>query len=174
MGRGPVAVATALIAIAIAAAPAAAASTRPEYVGQVEPICRAAAKSGAKAYYALVRANRKLYLQLHSGIPRVKAYNQYFRRAARSLARNSRIYSGVTSQIESVSPAPGDETSVASWLAKRTESADLLSRAAMAARHHRFQNQQTLETRSALADIDGENFVADFGFRYCTPTLSDL
>ena len=170
--RPLIALAITAIALAITVPPAYGASTRAEYVAQVDPICQTAAKPEAKAYYGQVRANRKLYLQIQAGVPRRRAYEHYFRRAVRFIRRRERVYSGETTQISAVPPAPGDEQVVGQWLQKRVESAELLDRAIVAAHRRKFSNMAGFEDFAGAAEADGENFVADFGFRYCTPIPS--
>jgi hypothetical protein len=167
------AVAIGLIALAITTTTADAASTRAEYVAQVDPICQAAAKPEAKAYYGQVRANRKAYVQIQSGVPPKRAYRKYFPRAARFIARRSRVYSDETVRIAAVPPALGDEQVVGQWVQKRVESANLLNRAIVAAHHRNFSKMAGFEDFAGAAEANGENFVADFGFKYCTPIPSE-
>jgi hypothetical protein len=125
---GLIAFAITLIALAIEPATAPAASSRAEYVTQVVPICQSAKK------------------------PVFKAFGQYYKRAKRLggndasdralrgptshlYTRWASIYGRVTGQIAAISPAPGDEQIVATWLADRGQVRLNLIALAHAVRH---------------------------------------
>lgn len=161
-------IAATLIALAaITSTPAHAATTRAEYVAQVDPICQAWIKPGTKTYAGFRRANRKLYLQTKRGVPQRKAYGRYFPRIARLFAFRLKTYSATTAQIARVAPPPGDETLIGDWLEKRAESASLLRRSITAAHHRNFSDMAKFFEFSNLAEIQGEEPLAGFGFRYC-------
>jgi hypothetical protein len=120
-------IAIALLAVAISAGPASAASTRAEYVAQVNPIC-ASANSQARAlwetFFKTTDRLEKTAKKLH-GKKRIRVQRRldelFYRLDDQVLA----VYSGALAQLKLIPPAPGDEALVAEWLATRQALQDL-------------------------------------------------
>ena len=116
--------------IAVWAAPADAASTRAEYVAQVEPICRANLGPWQQTYAAEVRAFKKWARLSTKGT--LKAWVNQTHKYARALERHVQVHNTLTDQISAVPPPPEDGQLVATWLMLRNEFERLAQSAAQA------------------------------------------
>jgi hypothetical protein len=160
-----------LIAVAVFATPASAASTRAEYVAQVDPICRTALKPEGKAGLALLKGLTKLGNQSENGKPSKKALNRFLRQTAKFFGVLARLENSVNNQIATVPAAPGDESTIATWLQQRGQYADLLRQSVVAVKHHRLRRFVTLADQSDVARDVADATVAGFGFRYCVSAV---
>jgi hypothetical protein len=146
---GLIAAAIILVALAIFSAPAYAASTRAEYVAQVEPICHAAQKPTFKAYGALFKGLSKAGLV--GDQPEISRKTR--RISARLLGtfylRISNVYASTTAQISAVLPAPGDEAAVTRRLDGRNQAATLGAQAGRAAKHQKVRRAARLVNNAA-------------------------
>jgi hypothetical protein len=167
--RGLLAVATALVALAIGSSTAYGATTRADYVAQVDPICQAAAAPARQAFgafFAAVKhkkggANALNHPKVVSHQVRIPAAKLYRRLAG--------IYGAMNAQIAAVAPAPADATRVSAWLALRGTVATDLGGLAASLKHNHLHvfDQVTLKTMADTAQAN--NSVRDFGFQFCTP-----
>jgi hypothetical protein len=115
-------------ALALRPAVAPAASSRAEYITQVVPICQSARKPVFKAFDRYSKQVRRLGGK--------DASERVLRRpTSRLYLRWASIYGRVTGQIASIPPAPGDEQTVATWLADRGQVKLNLVALARATRH---------------------------------------
>jgi hypothetical protein len=155
----------------MATAPAAhAASSRAEYVAQVEPICQAAQKPTFKAY---ARAFKEL--------PSVEDLDHLTRRELRRIDRaQGRLYSRIatvygrtSARIRAVSPAPGDEAIIASWLSGRAQAQTLMLQAGRLARHLKARRSYLVASRATAASDTAARSVSDFSFHFCTFSIGD-
>jgi hypothetical protein len=153
--------------MAITASPAAAASTRAEYVAQVEPLCQSAQKPTFKAYFRFAKAFRKLGLNGEDIDVSKQTARRVNRLAGAFYTRISNIYGRTTSQIAGVAPAPGDEAAVASWLEGRNQAAALGLQAGRAAKHQKSRGATRLVFRAVSASEQAAGSVSTFGLKYC-------
>lgn len=156
------------VVAAVSAVPAQAATTRAEYVAQVEPICVAAQKPTIKTYASLFKA-------IPTADDPEHLTKREVRRADRALGRFytqlSAIYGRTSSRIAGVPPAHGDENTVAAWLAGRTQAQTLGLAAGRAARHQKLRRASRLLKRATAASDDAARLVAGFGFHVCAFSL---
>lgn len=167
MVKGGRVLAVAVIVMAVTAATAIAASTRAEYVAQVDPICQSTLKPEAKAALAYLKALNKFDHQIAKGVPRKRATNLFARQTSKFFGVVSRIEATATTQIAAVPPAPGDESTVGVWIQRRTEATVLLNQSIAALKHHRLNSFVRLTTQWTAKMDEAEATVAAFGFRYC-------
>jgi hypothetical protein len=154
----------ALIVVALSAAPARAASSRAEFVAQVEPICQAAQKPTFKAYGRLFKSIPTTADTQH---PTKRVIRKADRALGRFYTQISGIYGRTSGRIASVPPAPGDESAVASWLAGRSQAVTLGLAAGRAARHLKVGQASRLADRAIAASDTAVRSVSDFGFHVC-------
>jgi len=143
--------------VAVWAAPADAASTRGEYVGQAEAIC-------AKPVPQLIKLDQQI-LKLrkrHDLRP-----SQYAVRLGKIMGKLANIEGGILTQLGTLTPAPGDESTVASWLQGLQQSQGLLDRAAQAGKHGKLRQFIGLLNQALSAGNQADQIVAGFGFRSC-------
>jgi hypothetical protein len=146
--HGLIALAIALIAVAITAAPGYAASTRAEYVAQVDPICAPTIRGEHKALDAAGRQVKK---------GRYKA-------AARSFRRTNRIFSDGVEQVAAVPPPPADQPSISTWIQMLRSQVPLANRAAAALAHGHIGKAMS---RLLKASDSTKAYVRDYGFAAC-------
>jgi hypothetical protein len=155
-----IAPATMVIALAITATPALGASTRAEYVAQVDPICQSAAKPAAKA--------ARTYFDAVTRIDRAKKPSRAIRNAGiRFLGGLSRIYDGITEQIALIPPAPGDEAASTAWLDGRRIAKTDVDRALAFLRHGKPDKSGRLFKQASQDEAQGTARIQDFGFTVC-------
>jgi hypothetical protein len=153
------------VALAITAVPAHAASTRAEYVAQVDPICQASEAAAAEARQAFRRNTKRLVRQGRAR--NAKKVNRLSRKAARNLNRLVSIEADLTTQIAAVPPAPADSNIVSAWLQDRRDAEALSGAAARALKRHKFKKFGSKLGRAIRAGIVARRRVKDFGFQYC-------
>jgi hypothetical protein len=158
---------------AIAAPNAHAATTRAEYVAQVDPICQAGL---AQETVAEQQLNRKLRrLKKHEG-PR-KTRGRTLKRQARALAQFFNVVvtveQRVNAQIATIPPATEDTSLIQVWLRVRGQEIDLARRMS-----HVFAKGRAFAGLGLLFDLLAKaeeefDLVQDFGFQYCTAPPHD-
>jgi hypothetical protein len=172
--RGPfawqksMAVAIAVVAMAVGSATAYGASTRAEYVAQVDPICQLAIPSYNQAFATF----RKAVLKKKGGKQALKhpevVTEQVRLPASRLYLSLGSTYASTSLQIAAVPPAPDDVERVNAWLSLRAAVAADLQAASRALKNkhlHQFDRtliQGDLDIRAANASV------GDFGFQFCT------
>src|SRR3954447_15593057 len=90
-----------LVLAVILPASSQAASSRAEYVAQADPICAAANSSIAKLNKKFIRFHKR----------------GRYRAAGTALGKTGTLLSASLAQVRAIAPPPGDEATVASWLA---------------------------------------------------------
>jgi hypothetical protein len=141
-----------LLALTAAAAVSAAAEpTRPEYVAQLEKICKPGSEATTRAV---------------SGM-RSDIRSERFRLAAAKFAKAKRIFDHTVSSI-SVVPRPAADTATLSrWFAALGREADYLGRTAAALRAENIPLFQRVSGRFFQEGSKANNIVVSFGFNYC-------
>jgi hypothetical protein len=169
MSKAVLAIYGLVILSALAAVPAQAASTRAEYVAQVDPICRAADRPTFKAYGLLFKAGKKIQgLDNRKRVMRIRA-----QALARFYIRLSNIYAKTTTQIAAVASAPGDEQTVTAWLAERSLVPDLGIRAGRAMNHQKVKRSRRLSNQAISSSERAASVVGEFGFHACRQAWGD-
>jgi hypothetical protein len=155
--------AIALVAMAFTAAAAQAASTRAEYVAQVDPVCQQALmaeKTADKTFHRRIKkAEQQLKLGRHPKAARSVLLRYYGR--LRQIDRN------LDGAIAPIPPAPGDEPTIQTWLAQRERSIDLQRRAMRALRGFKLRRYFHFFFGALRSDFAALDTVRDFGFAYC-------
>jgi hypothetical protein len=162
-----------LAAIAIMATSASAATTRAEFVAQVDPICQNGQAQGAIAAQPMLKAAKR-------------DKRRGSRKAAKKLDRAMRTYftqsaaiqKAVNTQIATVPPAPDDVSLVQVWLRARGELIDNETQLFT----HKFRSKGdlkgfarffTLIFQMASREFEVADIVRDFGFQYCSQAQDD-
>jgi hypothetical protein len=172
-----------LLLLGVAAASSYGASTRAEYVAQVDAICLT---SIAQTTLARQRGDRLVNKQNKrlakkdrriekSGKLTTRPLKKVRARAARQLGRAfnltfglpASIFDTYTNQIAAVTPAPGDEATVANWLASRRTYVQLTYGVVRSARHLKPFEILPKILAATKARHQGEQLIAGFGFTYC-------
>jgi hypothetical protein len=160
--RGGIGLAIALIALAIVAATAYAASTRAEYVAQVDPICQAAhikGKAAAHSFKARIRQLRNRGID-PEGKAGIRAAVQFYGRVVR-------VERSAINEIARVPPAPGDEELISQWLRKLTQVDVRLQHFIRLLPQGEERKARRAISRAFEAGFRADNLVQDFGFKYC-------
>jgi hypothetical protein len=153
-------------ALAASSPKADAAATRAEYVAQVEPICHAAQAPTFKAYSALFKAGNKIRASERAGNFQ-GAVRLTERALGRFYAKVSAIYAATTIRLSTVTPAPGDESTVAGWLAGRNQAIPIGIQASRAAKHGKVKLAARLSNQAVLTSERAASLVATYGLTYC-------
>jgi hypothetical protein len=150
--------------IAVWAAPAEAASTRAEYIAQVDPICQAAAAPLSQADQAVSKSYKSF---LRPGTYSVKQFSRKAKRLARSMNRRAAVYSSVTEQIAAVPPPAEDAATVSAWLDHRRQAATLERSAASALTRLALSKAAKRIRQAGAADDAADKSISGFGFKFC-------
>jgi hypothetical protein len=161
---GLIALAITLIALAIIASTAAAASTRAEYVAQVDPICHAAhVKEKAAAHRFKKRAHQLVRRGMDPDHPSAAG----IRAVVRFYGLVIRIQRSLNTDIANVAPAPGDETLISRWLQIRSKVPPRLQQFLRTFSEGKQHKARRAISRAFKADFQAYSLMQDFGFKYC-------
>jgi hypothetical protein len=151
--------------IAVWAAPADAASTRAEYVAQVDPICVAAVGAETNALGAVSRNSKRWG---HAAKARnVKAFIRTTRRLAGSVNAFARVHASVTDQIAAVAPPADDAGTVGTWLNNRRQAGASYRSAASALNLFKVRKFFSLLRQGDAAEVAGMRAISGLGFQTC-------
>jgi len=125
--------------------------TRPEYVKQLETICKPGSEATERAVRGMRSDIRAERLQL----------------AATKFAKAKRIFAGTVSSIAKM-PRPGaDRATLTRWFAALGRETDYLGRTAAALRAENIPRFQHVSGRFFQEGSKANNVVVSFGFNYC-------
>lgn len=144
----------ALLALALVALPAIAAATeptRPEYVAQLEKICKPGSEATQRAVSGMRADIRAERLQV----------------AATKFAKAERIFAGTVSSISKVPRPAADKATLTRWFAALGRETDYLGRTAAALRAEDIPRFQRISGRFFQEGSKANNVVVSFGFNYC-------
>jgi hypothetical protein len=157
---------------ALAAPNAHAATTRAEYVAQVDPLCQAGQAQELAAVQPFLRATKRA--QKHHKLRSPTMEKRLARRFAQYISQYAAIEHQVNSQIAEVTPAPDDVSLIQVWLRARNELVDQENNLFGAFAHpKRIKNPFKIFTsffEVAAREFEVADLVRDFGFQYCTST----
>lgn len=136
---------------ATAAVSAAAEVSRPEYVAQLEKIC----KPGSEATQRAVRGMRS------------DIRSERFHVAAGKFSKAKRIFDGTVSSISSVPRPKDDKPTLSRWFAALRRESKLLGQTAAALRSENIPLFQRVSGRFFREGSRANNIVVSFGFNYC-------
>jgi hypothetical protein len=140
-----------LLLVIAAVAPAAESPTRPEYVAQLEQIC----KPGTEATQRAVKGTRA----------DVRA--ERLRRAAGKVDKARRIFAGTVRSISRVTRPAADEATLDRWFAALQRETAALSRTAAALRAEDVPRFQRVWADFIHEGNKANIVVVSFGFNYC-------
>lgn len=148
------------------AAPANAASTRAEYVAQVDPICQSFVGPNDDAFHAWFKNEKRLGPVAKNGT--LKQFVAQTKRIARSLRRIAGIQANLTNQIATVSPPTEDFATVGTWLNhRRHEEALLRSAASILVQFRPYKQYFRKLDMADAADRAATSTVSGLGFEVC-------
>jgi hypothetical protein len=151
--------------IAVWAAPANAASTRAEYIAQVDPICQAnlipVRSSGARFQSSRKKMNR---LAIAGN---AKAWLRQTKITASALNRFAGAEQTMIDQIALVSPPPPDSAAAGVWINGVTQADGYRRAEAGALRQLKIAKANGLARKVAKAQAPAYAAIADFGFQVC-------
>jgi hypothetical protein len=162
------ATALALLAIAaVAVPPAHAASTRAEYIAQVDPICQSFVGPENAALHAY-RKNAKRWDRLASK-GTLKAWLKQTRRVSQSLLRLTQLDTTLNDQIAAVTPPATDAGTIGAWLNARGQANAFAAAAARALNRPvpAISKYFKLVDRANAALDAASRAIAGFGFQVC-------
>jgi hypothetical protein len=141
-----------LIAVAVCATPASAATTRAEYVAQVDPICSGTLDKEAKTFRFVGR-------DFNHGRYKV---------AARKFARTTKVFSAGVEQLATVSPPAADAALIGQWIAMLRAQVPLAQRVTRLLRQgaRRRRIVKAVDRLFMLSDRTQAQ-VATYGFSQC-------
>jgi hypothetical protein len=152
--------------IGVWAVPAEAASTRAEYVAQVDPICQSFVRPMQGAIGAYFRNEKRLGPVARNGT--LKQFGAQTKRIARSLKRIAQLHADLTIQIAAVPPPTEDFGTVGTWLNHRRQEEALLRSAASILVQFRPYKQYFRKLDMAdAADEAATGTVSGLGFQVC-------
>jgi transcriptional regulator with XRE-family HTH domain len=134
-----------------------AASTRGEYVSQAEAICAAPSGQLVKIISQLNKVRKAKDLK-----PAEVA-----RRLGKILGRFATLEANILNQLATLTPAPGDEATVAQWLQGERNANALVARAAKAGKRGNLKRYLMLLTQSISVAGQANQVVAGWGFQAC-------
>ena len=156
--KGGLAAVLVLVVAALVATPSAnAASTRAEYVSQAEAICSAPSGQLSSIINQLNKVRKAKGLRA----------SELARRLGKIIGRFGRIEANIINQLATLTPAPGDETTVAQWLQGERNANALVTQAAAAGKHGNLKRYLRLLTQSISVAGQANQVVAGWGFQAC-------
>jgi hypothetical protein len=162
--RGPLIALATVIALAITTTAASAATTRAEYVAQVDPICQV---EQAQEKAVLGPATRRVRRLEDRGLDPLKPAKPIARIIVHGYDRLAAIQRDADSRIASIPPAPGDEAVVSSWLQQRATFTELFQRSAHVLAHGHRRLFFRLLFKALGVQQTAEESIQDFGFGSC-------
>jgi hypothetical protein len=177
-----VVVATTIIVAAIIPTRASAAATRAEYVSQVDQICATTTKGFGRLGPRLkILFGPKAYAPppMSGTSPPTKKQlrwlrNRFINRLSRLLAVLNQSLSSTTEEIALVTPAPGDETAVAQWIAGMRQYVTFTASSIRSLRHHKPRQALAFQSQATEALDAGGAAVQGFGLSNCLTSLPEL
>lgn len=165
----------AAIALAIGATSASAASTRAEWVAQVDPICQNGQAQEAVVIQPLRRATKSASRHRDSR----KLRRRLSRTFRRYYQQRAAIESAVNVQIAAVPPAPDDVSLVQVWLRARGELLDLENQSLTGGTKPKKGLKGVGQIVTLFFQLIGRqeevsDLVRDFGFQYCNQTSDEF
>ena len=139
------------LTVATAASIAAEAPTRPEYVAQLEQICKPGSEATQRAVHGMRSDIRSERLQL----------------AATKFAKAKRIFAHTVSLISVVPRPQADRATLARWFSALGRETVYLGRSAAALRAEDVARFQRVSTQFFREGSKANNVVVSFGFNYC-------
>jgi hypothetical protein len=151
--------------IAVWAAPADAASTRAEYIGQVDPICQSFVAPLEGAFGAVNRNFNRMVRAAKAN--KSKAFVRGIRRTSSALNGLAGVHANMIAQLAVVPPAPADSGTVGSWLGylRQEEGFEQGAASSLAVFKIRPFFRQLRQADQALRS--GQAAIAGFGFQVC-------
>jgi hypothetical protein len=141
-----------LLAFATATATATATeATRPEYVAQLERICKPGSEATQRAVRGMQSDIRSERLQL----------------AASKFTKAKRIFDGTISKITTVPRPAADRATLSRWFATLGRESDYLGQSAVALRAEEIARFQRVSGQFFQQGSKANNTVVSFGFNYC-------
>lgn len=166
----PLAIAALTVAAAMPST-APAASTRGEYLAQVEPICQQAneqaKRQAQRINRALKKSLKKASTQEKNDKPGLVVADVFVLAVIKLVGPENRLFEQTTAQIAAIPPAPGDQAVVSAWLAGRTESTELTWDALRAGKHRKPNRMFALLDASTQALRKAQQPVQAFGLNHC-------
>jgi hypothetical protein len=153
---------------ALPAPDAHAATTRAEYVAQVDPICQAGLAQETAAARPLVKKLHRLKKHARSREARRRADKRRMRALARFYDFIAVVEQGVTAQIASIPPAIEDTSLVQVWLRARGEEVIATQRLFRSLAKGDFLGAFSLLFEVSAKSEEASDLVRDFGFQYCS------
>jgi hypothetical protein len=151
--------------ITVWAAPADAASTRAEYIAQVDPICQSFEGPVDDGWAAYVRNFKRWVRAAKHGTP--KAIVRGAKRTARSLAQWAQTLTRLFDQIAAVPPPAEDAATLSAWTNHRRQANAYNVATASAIRQGKIAKADRL-VRQADAEAEAsERAISGFGFQVC-------
>ena len=144
---------------------ASAASTRAEYIAQVDPICRSWAGTLGRATTAYNHSLKRLNRVAKSGT--FRAFVRQDKHTADALNHLGSMHTSATNQIEAVQPVPEDAGVILAWITDRRRAENYIWSAAGALRRGRFARFSQQIARANEAVATSLHDIAEFGFQVC-------
>jgi hypothetical protein len=164
------AIALAPLAISVLAiTPAHAASTRAEYIAQVDPICQSFVGRINDARTSYNRDYKRWARDLDHGS--LKNWERQTHRTFQSLRALVGIEAGLTDQIAAVPPPAEDAATVNAWLTGRNKAERFGYSAALAFDSFKFDLSRKRINQSNKAFASGLKAISGFGFQTCGVTV---
>lgn len=155
-----------VVLVAVWATPANAASTRAEYVAQVDPICQSFVGPNDDAVRAYLKNEKLLAPVAKHGT--LKQFVAQTKRIARSLRRLAGIKANLTNQIATVPPPTEDFATVGAWLDyRRQEEAHVRSAASILIQFRPYKQYFRKLDMADAADGAATRTVSGLGFQVC-------
>jgi hypothetical protein len=163
--RFPCLILLALVLVLFTGGSASAASTRAEYVAQVDPICQAQAGPMAQAFGAFNKNYKRwVHVATHGSL---KAWLKQTKRLGRSLNGINVAHSSLTDQIAAVAPPPEDVAPVNTWLGYRRQAEANGQAAVTALNRLAIDKFYKALDRADAADLAAARSAAGLGFHVC-------
>jgi hypothetical protein len=151
--------------IAVWAPPGEAASTRAEYIAQVDPICQSFEGPVDDGWTAYVRNFKRWVRAAKHGTP--KAIVRGAKRTARSLAQWAQTLTRLFDQIAAVPPPAEDAATLSAWINHRRQANAYNVATASAIMRGKVRKAVRLGSRAGTEAEASGRAISEFGFQVC-------
>ncbi|HEX6586185.1 MAG TPA: hypothetical protein VF052_05490 [Solirubrobacterales bacterium] len=149
--------------------PAHAASTRAEYIAQVDPICQSFVGPQSNALSSFIKNTKRLGRVAQAAVKsgKFKALLRQIRRTAGALNGYAQIHASMTDQIVAVPAPPSDAGTIGTWVNARRQAEGLARSAASALDRFKFKVFLKRLDQSDAAESAGISAISGIGFQVC-------
>ena len=146
-------------------ASASAATTRAEYIAQVDPICQTFVDPESSALSAYHKTYKRWVHDFSHGS--LKGWVRQTKRTVATLRQFTLVHSSMTEQVAAVPPTPADARLISTWLEGRRQADGYATAAASSLNRFQISRFFKLIRQADSMEAAGLRAINGFGFQVC-------